>query len=220
MLSEAGRSYDKTRVVHPYRTKQRFRYYQLPPVESNRLEPKLYQTLDTNLREKKDSYLLRYAKDITINTDHSPDFNLSKPTSPRQIFPKAPLIRFIGDIRDEDYSKPLMENCDHRCAHANNVTIDKDNQQEGTSSNFQESKVSELPLRGMKSDKNTSLTTMEPLEALKLEMSDLKSTEHSLIKKRSKMVAPLEQESRKEHVRGVSFDSSIGHQYLREVEDR
>lgn len=32
MLSEAGRSYNKTRVVSPYRTRQRFRYYQLPPV--------------------------------------------------------------------------------------------------------------------------------------------------------------------------------------------
>ncbi len=131
MLSEAGRTYDKTRVVSPYRTRQRFRYYQLPPVEAARPEPKLYQTLDSNLRDKQDSFLLRYAKEITINTNHSPNYDLPKLNSPRQGFAKAPLIRFIGDIRDEDYSKPLMENCDHRCAHANNVVVAREGGKEG-----------------------------------------------------------------------------------------
>lgn len=135
MYSEAGRSYNKTRVVSPYRTKQRFRYYQLPPVESSKVEPKLYQTLDTNLREKKDSYLLRYAKDTNLNTDHSPAYDLLKPTSPRHSIPKAPLIRFIGDIRDEDYSKPLMENCDYRCARANGIAVEKD--KDSASTGFQ-----------------------------------------------------------------------------------
>lgn len=89
MLSEAGRSYDKTRVVSPFRTRQRFRYYQLEPVKSNTRLPKPYHTLDTNLRGKQDSFVLRYAKDITINTDYSPDHDLIKPTPTRQIMGKA-----------------------------------------------------------------------------------------------------------------------------------
>ena len=100
MLSEAGRSYDKTRVVSPYRTKQRFRCYQLPPIEGTRPEPKLYHTLDRNLRNKRDSFILRYAKDITVNTNHYSNYELTKEASPRHSMSKAPLIRYIGDIRD------------------------------------------------------------------------------------------------------------------------
>lgn len=123
MLSQAGRSYDKTRVVSPYRTRQRFRYYQLDPVESQRKLPKHYQTLETNLRLKNDSYLLRYAKDITLNTDHHVDYSPTEHSPPRPLFAKGAVKRYIGPIRDEDYSKALPENCDHRCAHANNVPI-------------------------------------------------------------------------------------------------
>lgn len=83
----------------------------------------MYHTLDSNLREKRDSFILRYAKDVTVNTNHSPNYGLPKETSPRHSMPKARLVRYIGDIRDEDYSRPLQENCDHRCAHANNITI-------------------------------------------------------------------------------------------------
>jgi hypothetical protein len=140
--------------------------------------------------------------------------------------PKAPLIRYIGDIRDEDYSKPLQENCDHRCAHANNVVVDQERstgEQEGSS--FKESRTEELPLKCMQSDKNASLTTITPLDlSKKLAMSDFKSTEHSLVKKRSKIsIDPekaAERAEKEERRRGVSFDSSIGHQYLREVERR
>jgi hypothetical protein len=187
MLSEAGRSYDKTRVVSPYRTRQRFRYYQLPPVEGGRPEPKLYQTLETNLREKRDSFLLRYAKDITVNTNHSPAYDLPKANSPRHSFPQAPLIRFIGDVRDEDYTKPLQENCNHRCAHANNVTVDAGESEEGGNSSQRENRTEELPLLCMKSDKNASLTTISPLDYSKQMVTDLKSTDHSLLKRRSKV---------------------------------
>lgn len=50
MLSKAGRSYDKTRIVSPYKTRQRWLYYQREPVKSPFKEPKPYQTLDLNLR--------------------------------------------------------------------------------------------------------------------------------------------------------------------------
>lgn len=36
--------------------------------------PKLYQTLDTNLREKHDSFSLRYSKETIINTNHHPNY--------------------------------------------------------------------------------------------------------------------------------------------------
>ena len=53
----------------------------------------------------------------------------------------------------------------------------------------------------------------------------MRSTEHSLVKKRSKLTIEVgrSEEAKKKKIykmRGVSFDSSIGHQYLREVEGR
>lgn len=96
MLSYAGKSYSKTRVVSPYSTRQRFLYYQLEPIKSNPKLPKHHQTLDSNLRGKNDSFLLRQHKEITLNTNHSPNYSTIQPESPRQIMPKAPLVRYIG----------------------------------------------------------------------------------------------------------------------------
>lgn len=54
-----------------------------------------------------------------LNTDYSPTFDLVKPLSPKALIPKGKFERIIGDIRDEDYSVPLPENCDVRCRRAN-----------------------------------------------------------------------------------------------------
>ena len=70
MLSEAGRKYDSAMTVNPLNTMQRFRCNELGPVKSCRKVAKPYQTLDTNLREKKDSYFLRYAKDIVTTANY------------------------------------------------------------------------------------------------------------------------------------------------------
>jgi hypothetical protein len=40
MFSEAGRSYEKTRIVSPYKTRQRWLYYQHEPVKPQTKEPK------------------------------------------------------------------------------------------------------------------------------------------------------------------------------------
>lgn len=78
-----------------------------------------------------------------------------------------------------------------------------------------------MPLLCQQSDQKASLTTIEPLNlSKKLGMSDLKSTDHSLVKLRSKVAIESERAEPKQHKRGVSFDSSIGHQYLKEVENR
>ena len=123
MLSEAGKHYSNTVVVNPYDTMKRLKYYQLEPIRSHRKIPKAHQTLDGNLRGKKDSFSLRYAKDITVNTNHSPNHSTIEVASPRQIFQKAAFERIIGDVRDQDYSVQLPENCDHRCARANNAKL-------------------------------------------------------------------------------------------------
>lgn len=104
MLSEAGKLYSSTKVVNPYDTMKRFRYYQLDPIRSNRKIPKAHQTLDVNLRGKNDSFSLRYAKDITLNTNHYPNYSTIETALPRQGFSKGAVERYIGDVRDEDYS--------------------------------------------------------------------------------------------------------------------
>lgn len=152
----------------------------------------MYQTLDTNLREKQDSFLLRYAKEMTINTNHSPNYDIVKQNSPRQGFCRGAVVRYIGEIRDEDYSKPLMENCDHRCAKANGVEVEHSHREEGgeegSNHGLHEGRGQELPLKCLQSEKNASLTTIAPLDfSGKLPLSDIRSTEHSLIKKRSKI---------------------------------
>ena len=80
-----------------------------------------------------------------------------------------------------------------------------------------------LPLKSQQSNEKAPIAS-EPLNfSKKLGLSDLKSTEHSIIKKRSSIIIEperAEKPARKERARGVSFDSSIGHQYLREVEER
>ena len=86
MLSEAGKIYSKTKVVNPYNTARRFKYYQLDPVPPPRSPPKPYQTLDSNLRDKNNSYLLRYNKDIVTNTDHSPSYHTIDHSPRRPIF--------------------------------------------------------------------------------------------------------------------------------------
>ena len=96
MLSEAGKSYNSTKIVNPYNTMKRFRYYQLEPIRSNRKIAKINQTIDVNLPYQNDSFALRYAKDITLNTNHSPNHATVETTSPRQIFPKAAFERYIG----------------------------------------------------------------------------------------------------------------------------
>jgi hypothetical protein len=106
--------------------------------------PKPYQTLDVNLREKEDSFLLRYAKDISINTNHSPKHSIVQATSPRQLFAKASFERYIGDIRDEDFSVPLDKNCNHRCAKANHLHVSKIDIEEPSDYNSEYMKDSEL----------------------------------------------------------------------------
>lgn len=100
-------------------------------------------------------------------------------------------MRYIGEIRDEDYTKPLMENCDHRCAKANGVEVEHSHREEGVEGSYhgsQESRALELPLRCLQSEKNASMTTIAPLDLSgKLPLSDIRSTEHSLMKKRSKI---------------------------------
>lgn len=55
----------------------------------------------------------------------------------------------------------------------------------------------------------------------KLQRSDLKSTEPSLLKKRSKMTIDVSQKnlkpSKPRRLKGLSFDSSAGHRYLKEI---
>lgn len=82
-----------------------------------------------------------------------------------------------------------------------------------------------MPLKCMQSENKESLTTIAALDlSKKLAISDFKSTEHSLIKKRSKInISPQAhsvEKGKEERRRGISFDSSIGHQYLKEVENR
>ena len=104
---------------------RRFKYYQQDPVFSNKKIAKPYQTLDTNLREKHDSFFLRHQKEIVTGTNHSPNHSQVFNTSPKYNVPKGAFKRFIGDVRDEDFSLPLPEKCNHRCARANNVEIKK-----------------------------------------------------------------------------------------------
>ena len=120
MLSSAGKSYEHTRVSSPYNTMQRWKYYQLEPVKSNKKFSKPYQTLDTNLRNKQDSFILRHHKEIVTGTNHFPNLSTIQTTSPRQKFSKGAVERYIGDIRDEDFSVPLPSDCNHRCKKANN----------------------------------------------------------------------------------------------------
>lgn len=77
-----------------------------------------------------------------------------------------------------------------------------------------------MPLASSKDIKKPSLLKNNMDSSEKLRVSEMRSTEHSLVKKRSKLTIEVgrREEVRKEKARGVSFDSSIGHQYLREVE--
>ncbi len=70
-------------------------------------------------------------------------------------------------------------------------------------------------------DNKSSLTTIEPINASqKLERTNLQSTDQSLIKNISKIIIkPITEHIRPKPLRGVSFDSSVGHRYLKEVED-
>ena len=89
MLSVAGRSYSKTKVVSPYKTAQRFRYYQLDPITARVSPPKHHGVVDNNLRGKTDSFMLRYNKDIMTNTDHSPSYHTIDHSPRRQVFEKG-----------------------------------------------------------------------------------------------------------------------------------
>jgi len=77
----------------------------------------------------------------------------------------------------------------------------------------------------LKESKKSSQIKNDINSSQKLMASELRSTEHSLLKKRSKLTIEVEKreeakQKKIERVRGVSFDSSIGHQSLREVERR
>lgn len=50
---------------------------------------------------------------MVINTNYHVNFESVEQRSPRQSFSKAKRITL--DIRDTDYSLPLIEDCDQRC---------------------------------------------------------------------------------------------------------
>ena len=55
---------------------------------------------------------------MVVNTNYNIKDNIVHPTSPRQAFAKGSFKRIIGDVRAEDYSLPLIEDCDRRCSDA------------------------------------------------------------------------------------------------------
>jgi hypothetical protein len=58
-----------------------------------------------------------------VNTNHNPNFHSILPSEPSQVFAKGKFERYIGEVKQLDFSQPLREDCDHRCAHANNVAV-------------------------------------------------------------------------------------------------
>lgn len=184
MLSEAGKSYDKTKVPNPYSTRQRFRYYQREPVESTTKIPKPYQTLDSNLRNQRDSFVLRHTLETVVTTNHNPNFDSTLPSQPSQLFAKGKFERYIGEVKQLDFSQPLRENCDHRCAHANNIIATP-------TEIFPGDGELDLPVVSSKDIKKPTLLNSDAYSSQKLRLSELKSTEHSLMNKRSKLTIEL-----------------------------
>lgn len=62
--------------------------------------------------------MLRYNKDIVTNANYNPKYETILSQSKRTIFDKGHYERIIGDVRNEDYSQPLYEDCDRRCSDA------------------------------------------------------------------------------------------------------
>lgn len=55
----------------------------------------------------------------------------------------------------------------------------------------------------------------------KLQRSELKSTEPSLLKKRSKITIKIDSKpQRPKRLKGLSFESSVGHQYSKEIDEK
>ena len=119
MISDAAKRYERLYHVRPKNTPDRIRMYNSMEVNAPyRGSREKRSTIDSIDRSSRDSFLLRVTKETVVNTDYSPDYSLVESNSRRQNFAKGAFTRIIGDIRDEDYSLPLIENCDRRCSDA------------------------------------------------------------------------------------------------------
>jgi hypothetical protein len=52
---------------------------------------------------------------MVVNTNYNINDEMLYPKSRRQEFLKGKFDRIIGDVRDQDYSLPLVDSCDKRC---------------------------------------------------------------------------------------------------------
>ena len=178
------------------------------------------------------------------NTDHEPNYETIATTHPRPYFARSAFKRYIGDVREDYERKELSPGCDHRCAQANGVTWKSQVEAEAnattermethaTSNRAKARKASQtLQLEYSPSNPNSIPTSIPGTHRKTIAVSDsldlsknmsLKSTEPSIIKRRSKQM----QKSREEiqiippeaplKPKGVAFESSAGHQYGEEL---
>lgn len=113
LISEAGKRYQRQKSIRPLNTPDRLRMYNSIEVKPVYRQPLIKKPMETIDRAKIDSYLLRHRQEMVVNTNYHVNYEPVAQTSPRQSFAKAKRITL--EIKDDDYSLPLMEDCDQRC---------------------------------------------------------------------------------------------------------